>query len=73
MKKILSLLILALIAGSCTTRETNPLMNEFDAPFGVPPFEQIKEEHYMPAIQKGLEEQIKNIDAIVAKIGRAHV
>jgi len=66
MKKILSLLILALIAGSCTTRETNPLMNEFDAPFGVPPFEQIKEEHYMPAIQKGMEEQIKNIDAIVA-------
>ena len=51
---------------SCTTStEQNPFLSEYQTPFGVPPFDQIKMEHYEPAFLKGIEEQNKLIDAIV--------
>ncbi|MEO1575118.1 MAG: M3 family peptidase, partial [Pseudomonadota bacterium] len=28
----------------------NPLVADWDTPFGVPPFGQIKDEHFMPAV-----------------------
>ena len=34
-------------------------------PFGVPPFDQIKFEHYKPALLQGMEEGRKEIEAIV--------
>lgn len=40
-------------------------MSEFTTPYGVPPFDQIRLEHYMPAFLKGMEEQRKEIEAIV--------
>lgn len=45
--------------------ETNPFLSEYDTPFGVPPFEQIKPEHYKPAFEQGMKEQIAEIEAIV--------
>jgi len=42
----------------------NPFMTEWDTPYGVPPFSEIENAHYMPAIKKGvleLREQIKAI------------
>jgi len=51
---------------SCTTTtEQNPFLSEFQTPYGVPPFDQIKMEHYEPAFIKGIEEQNKNIEAII--------
>ena len=51
---------------SCTTQtESNPFFSEFQTPDGVPPFDQIKLEHYEPAFRKGMEEQNKLIQAIV--------
>jgi peptidyl-dipeptidase Dcp len=44
----------------------NPFFSEFKTPFGTPPFELIKYEHYMPAFRKGMEDQIKEIDAILS-------
>lgn len=43
----------------------NPFFTEYTTPFGVPPFDQIKLEHYKPAFLKGMEEQVKEIDAII--------
>lgn len=43
----------------------NPFFAAYSTPFGVPPFDQIKFEHYKPAILKGMEEGRKEIDAIV--------
>lgn len=43
----------------------NPFFTEYATPFGVPPFDEIKLEHYKPAFLKGMEEQAKEIDAIV--------
>lgn len=51
---------------SCATQtESNPFFSEFQTPDGVPPFGQIKLEHYEPAFRKGMEEQNKLIQAIV--------
>lgn len=43
----------------------NPFLTEYTTPFGVPPFDQIKLEHYKPVFLQGMEEQKKEIDAIV--------
>lgn len=32
----------------------NPLLKDFDTPFGTPPFQQIRNEHFMPAIQEAI-------------------
>lgn len=43
----------------------NPLLTEWNTPFGVPPFDQIKNEHYMPAFEQGMADHKAEIDAIV--------
>ncbi|MFQ6006571.1 MAG: M3 family metallopeptidase, partial [Woeseia sp.] len=44
----------------------NPLLVEWDTPFGVPPFDRIESEHYLPAIRAGMAQQMKEIDTITA-------
>lgn len=49
-----------------TTMNTeNPLLSEWNTPFGVPPFDQIKNEHYLPAFEQGMAAHKMEIDAIV--------
>lgn len=43
----------------------NPLLVEWNTPFGVPPFDQIESSHYLPAFKKGMEEQLGEVQAIV--------
>lgn len=43
----------------------NPLMKPFNTPFRVPPFSEIKLEHYLPAIEEGIKAHMAEIDAIV--------
>lgn len=51
---------------SCATKtESNPFFAEFQTEYGVPPFDKIKLEHYEPAFLKGIEEQNRNIEAII--------
>ncbi|MBN1885833.1 MAG: M3 family metallopeptidase [Candidatus Krumholzibacteriota bacterium] len=40
-----------------TMQEGNPLLAEFDTPFGVPPFDRIEEAHYPPAFEAGMAAQ----------------
>ena len=42
----------------------NPLVAEFRTAFGVPPFDLIKPEHFMPAYEQGMTEQKKEVEAI---------
>lgn len=44
--------------------ESNPLLHPFNTPFGVPPFEQIKVEHYLPAIEQLIKDSQAEIDII---------
>jgi peptidyl-dipeptidase Dcp len=43
---------------------SNPLLAPWTTPFGVPPFGEIKPEHFLPAIKAGVEQQRKEIEAI---------
>ena len=43
----------------------NPLLSEFKTPFGVPPFEQIKNDQFIPAMQEAMKEHNEEIDVIV--------
>lgn len=72
MKKIIFLLIgIVAFLASCdnnnTTKEMNdnPFFSEWTTPFGVPPFDKIKEEHFLPAFSMAIENQNKEIEAIV--------
>lgn len=64
---------LALMMFSCkkeaeekpTIMNENPLLAEtFDTPYGVPPFDLIKDEHFEPAILEGIKQHQAEIDAI---------
>ncbi|HRN40653.1 MAG TPA: M3 family metallopeptidase [Vicingus sp.] len=43
----------------------NPLFSVFNTPFQTPPFSQIKNEHFKPAIVNAIAEARKDIDAII--------
>ena len=57
------------IFGSCRNQPeadtTNPFFSEYNTPFNVPPFEKIMAKHYMPAIEKGIAEARKEIEALI--------
>jgi peptidyl-dipeptidase Dcp len=42
----------------------NPLLTRSTLPYQYPPFDKIRNEHYMPAFDKGMAEQLAEIDAI---------
>ena len=65
MKKLLVTSLTCLMMISCNQKE-NPLLSEFSTPFGVPPFEQIKPEHYLPAFEEGIRQHDAEIAAIIA-------
>lgn len=44
----------------------NPLLFEFDCPLGVPPFQRIRDEHYLPAFEAAMEAHRAEVAAIVA-------
>ena len=43
----------------------NPLLDQPNTPYGVPAFDQIKLEHYMPAFEAAIAEQKAEVEAIV--------
>ena len=50
---------------SSTKPVNNPFFKKYNTPFEIPPFSQIKDEHYMPAFEKGMAEHLAEIDKIV--------
>jgi peptidyl-dipeptidase Dcp len=73
MKKICLFLVCAgLMLWSCSPSSgqpsepaENPFFAEFDTPFQTPPFQNIREEHFMPAFLEGMKQHKTEIDAIV--------
>ena len=64
MKRIISIISIALIMAACS--EKNPFLAEWDTPYGIPPYEEIEVGDYIPAIQKGIEQQNAEIEAITS-------
>ena len=46
--------------------DDNPFFETWDTPFGMPPFDHIRPEHFPPAFERGMEEQLSEIAAILA-------
>jgi len=44
----------------------NPLLGEWNTPFGTPPFESIKPEHYKPAAEEAIKEALSEIEIITS-------
>ncbi len=63
-RKFFAPLLVVLLLLACSPQEQNPFYTEWDTPFGVPPFSDIKEEHYLPAMKEGIIQHQVEIDAI---------
>ena len=72
--KLINMIALSMITlASCTSNNEpkteaepkNPFLSEYTTPFQVPPFDQIKNEHYLPAFEAGMKEQLAEVEAIV--------
>ncbi len=44
----------------------NPFFREYKTPFQVPPFDDIKPEHFLPAIEEGIRQHTAEIDLIIS-------
>jgi len=49
---------------AATSEASNPLFVASTLPFGYPPFDTIRDEHYMPAFEKGMAENAAEIEVI---------
>jgi len=70
-KWIFLCIAIGLLSWSCSSEQApleevtvNPFFSEWDTPFGVPPFDEIEEAHYLPAFEKGFAEQSQEVKAI---------
>ena len=68
-------LTLVLLAAGCveneqpvslTNDDQNPFMTESDLPYGMPHFDRIRNEHFVPAFEQGMAGQSAEIDAIAS-------
>ncbi len=66
---VLAIATLALMTTSCKEKAIemaeNPLLSEWNTPFGVPPFDQIEVAHYEPAFKAAMALHEEEIEAIV--------
>ena len=46
--------------------KTNPLIDQPQTPYGVPAFDQVRIEHYLPAFEEAIRQDKAGIDAIIA-------
>jgi len=66
MKKVFVFILIAcLCTVTCTKQEKNPFFSEWKTEFSLPPFDQIQKEHYIPAFEKGIEQEKQEIENIV--------
>ncbi len=66
MKKTLLLIFTGILLMSAYKgKESNPLLTEWNTPFGTPPFDKIRTEHYLPAFEEAIKIHNKEIDAII--------
>ncbi len=65
-------LLLAVFIGICAftyqsneNKMDNPFFKEWKTPFQTPPFNEIKNEHFMPAYEEGMKDQKAEVEAII--------
>lgn len=50
--------------GQAVSEAANPFFTESKLPYGMPPFDLIRNEHFIPALERGMAEQLTEIEAI---------
>ena len=55
--------MLSAAAASCS--RNNPFLEEWNTPYGIPPFDEIQLSDYIPAVTAGIEQQKQELDAIL--------
>ena len=67
--RILFILASFLLLNACDLKQDNktqnPLLSTWKTPFGVPPFDKIKSDDYLPAMRQGIKEHNVEIEAII--------
>ncbi|MCK9426010.1 MAG: M3 family metallopeptidase [Ignavibacteriaceae bacterium] len=69
MKIILSVFLFTILCAftmqSDKNKMNNPFFQEWKTPFGTPPFNEIKNEHFMPAYDEGMKRQLAEVEEII--------
>ena len=64
MKRLVTILALITTITMSSCRQ-NPLLSEFDGPFGTAPFDKIELADYKPAVLEGIKQHQAEVDAII--------
>ncbi len=64
MKKTILALGAIVMMAACTQNK-NPFLQEWDTPYGIPPFDRIQLSDYIPAVKEGIKQQKAELDAIL--------
>jgi peptidyl-dipeptidase Dcp len=75
MKQLLFFLVISIFVFiACKPKgkldQSNPFFTEWETPFGVPPFDKIKNEHYKPAFEEGIKQHNAEIESIIKNSAR---
>ena len=62
---VASAIAVTLSACNSNKMEENPFLADYTTQYEIPPFDQIKYEHYLPAVKAGIEVQNQEIDVII--------
>ncbi|MFV0391410.1 MAG: M3 family metallopeptidase [Paludibacteraceae bacterium] len=68
MKKLVLIMMIGTVIAACTGKSDknsdNPFFKAYENEYEAPPFEQIKNVHYMPAFEEGIKQHQAEIDSI---------
>ena len=66
MKKTILIAAAVMTLASCSNKRENPFLTEWDTPYGIPPYSEIQNADYVPAVKAGIAQQAAEIEAIVS-------
>src|SRR6476661_3700823 len=58
---------ISLAPNEAATFASNPFAERSKLPFGAPPLDRIRDEHFAPAIEEGMRRQLREVDAITER------
>ena len=65
MKRGIYLAAIFVLMVGCGSQQENPLLQEWNTPFQTPPFDEIRNDHFMPAFLEGMQIEKAEIEAII--------
>ncbi|MDR3328473.1 MAG: M3 family metallopeptidase [Prevotellaceae bacterium] len=67
MKKFIYLFIVLIMISACNNKQKkeNPFFAEWNSEFGLPPFAQIEESDYIPAVEEGIKQHDAEVQGII--------